>query len=90
MYVATRKFAPFLRLCTAMSDETGAVADTTIHSEEHDVEVPLTMVVRKFVARLLEDGVEGDPLMKKYGVFLVAQEWIPEGLREDLVRIFED
>lgn len=88
MYAATRHFQPFLRLCLALSPETGVVADETVRAKGQDIDVSLSDVVQGAVESMLESDLSRDPFSRQYGLFLAANEGVPQEVRGALTRIY--
>ena len=80
MFVAGRRIAPLYRLCLALApDETGVVADTTVYSEKHDIDVPMSRVVPKYVRLMFErDLAYSESLTHAYLEGLVESGNLPD------------
>jgi hypothetical protein len=90
MYIPCRRLAPLVRLCMALApEETGVVANRSIHDAKNGVDVPLGKVIVIVAPRILVRVIAWDPIARAYCVGLQSAEKLPEGVRSALQALLE-
>lgn len=90
MYLAARRYATIERLCLALApDSTGVVASTSYHDAEHDVDVPLWLVVPRVVRDLLRATAKVDAPTRHYLEWMHDAKSVAQDVREQIDVVLE-
>jgi hypothetical protein len=88
-YTLSRGYLPLRRLVDALDRRSGAVADVTIHEPTNDVDVPLSHVVDRFVAKQLSRFLP-DVVTRGYLEVMARDEAVSETSRARIESLFEE
>jgi hypothetical protein len=87
-FAASAKLGPVARLCDALApDETGAVANTSVHDSHSGIDVPLGRVVRGVVSQIIAKSEH--PLFRGYCTWIAGAGETNPAVRSELKKALD-